>query len=678
MKAFCRDFARLYGCPLRELEADLWRMELTPELQRWARRSGWMLCFHRDLLGAHPDAQLVAPGSPVLTAMKEVLQRTAPVAEERLYPPAPPGRRLPKELSAVDGTLKLESCEVFYRTLARVHFRLSLTGLERHEELFPVVLDAHDLKPADQELERALQAAGPRGDPCPGRDMRVATDPLLKKAFDLAERRTAALVAEAEQRAAQAAAQERKEAEKYFNETIRSETDLLRRQELEAYRQRHLQELEERHRVSADLEVLGVILYRIPHQRCVIRLKTPAAWHRFAVDRDLLSGHLLVGRCRHHRVPLTRVSLCPDHGLGCEKCHWVCPSCRRPRCPDCGKNACRFCPNPHCQACLGTCQACGQSTALAHLSSCASCGDVCLACVLPVGSEIRCRQCATVPTCGHPALKNLVGRCSVSGDTFCAPCSARDLGPCALCRQTCRRQFLTSCSLGGELLCPAHALRLRTGATACPVHSAVCSCGVRWPADRVEPCAFPGHGHRCPDCRWRCSNCLELRCGQCQKVKCPLCPSADVLCQACALPCPICPTIPGAGGQSSRLCPRHSPKCSDCASRACPGHFARCSSCGAELCSRCLGPTGQCLPCRHLAAAPAGEIERHRALLQSRAINPRRYSTRLMARGAGGRTVLRLRGWDEWTLSIRADGQLESCLHRTWLQKLLGMKGVAR
>lgn len=580
LKKVTARFARHFGCPVREIESDLWELRLTDPLQRRFRATRWVLCFHRDLLGADPEAQLVTAGSPVLQRMREALDAEGLAADAFLQPVVPAPAAVPPEIQPVNGALRAHRREQAWTTLVRFHFRLALWGTERHEEFFPVVLDAATGAPAEAALKRALETSAPGA---AGSAPPVDRDRLLERAFQEAERRSAPLVVEREDEQERTAQAEIAEAEAFFRESLR-EADAARRDQLLEFQATRLAEIRERHAVQAELEPRGAVLFRLPRVRLELVLEDGPYRATLPVEIDQLDGALAVPACRYHPGrALRRVGLCPAHGLHCDACHWTCSTCRKPGCPECPRLDCPDCGGAHCQDCTALCAACGSRRGRTHMAVCGSgCGAVCPSCLVTVAGQPCCRRCAVACDCGHGERTARVVRSTASSRTYCAPCAARDLAPCDLHAGLVETASLVRCVAGGERACPNCRKTLASGGAACLKHAADCPCGRTVLATELTRCG--NHGAYCPSCRWTCATCGEARCRACQTGACRHC--SGMHCAGCTVRCPGCSQAVGkdhvlrCASGCGLVCPRCALEvdgrkhCAACARVASCGHPA--------------------------------------------------------------------------------------------------------
>lgn len=574
LKSVTRRFADHFGCQVREIESDLWELRLPDTLQRRFRAARWVLCFHRDLMGADPESQLVTAGSPALQRMRDALEAEGLVADAFLQPVVAAPAGVPAGIQAVNGTLRVERQEPAWSTIVRFHFRLSVWGTERHEEFFPVVLDAESGACAETALREALErsAPGPAGAAAP-----VDRDRLLELAFQQAEQRSAPLVVEMEDLQERTAQAEMAEADAFFRESLQ-EADAERRNQLLEFQTSRLAEIRERHRVQAELEPRGAVLFRLPRLRLDLVLEDGPHRASLPVRVDLLDGTLSVPSCRYHAGDLRRVGLCPTHGVHCEACHWTCASCRRPGCPECARLDCADCSGSHCQACTALCVACGSRRGRAHMAACGTgCGPVCPSCQVTVAGQPCCRRCATACDCGHGERNPQVARSTVTSRTYCQACAAAHLAACEVHGGLVETASLARCCVDGQSACPRCRKTLSAGGVACLRHAVDCACGHTVLASEVARCGT--HGSYCPHCRWTCATCGEARCRGCKTGVCRHC--SGLHCAGCTVRCPGCQAVVGK---------EHLVRCESGCGPVCPGCVVEVA--GRTRCSACARTCG--------------------------------------------------------------------------------------
>ncbi len=513
---------------------------------------------------------MVTLGSPIIQDIRNLLSREGSVAESILRGPHPVPSALPASMRGMGITLKLDKIEVRYRSIARIQFRATLDGFERAEEFFPVVLDCQSLSEASSDLEDLLDAG--KEDQARGTYLPLREQPLLTKAFEVAENRIKPLVRKFEEEAEAEATREKQLAEAYYDGLMRAEPN--RRGELQGFKAKQLQDIDQRYAIRADLEPRTVILYRVPYARAQILAERGPSSHSFVLNYDPFAGRWQELQCpAHPDRPMFELTHCPDHGLACKKCYWECQVCDRARCSQCLKSRCSGCQESHCPDCVVSCNRCRKTFCPTTAAECTSgCGWACIGCQQELFGEIYCKKCVVAADCGHLELQKKLGYCTVGKETLCADCTAASLTACTACRKVACNNHLLSCAEDGGKVCPSCAITLRDGSKACPSHAGKCGCGRLTLRSALRPC--PEHAFSCSVCAWTCSCCQKIGCLGCKVTQCEGCSSPH--CENCVVVCASCSL--SYCQKTTRECPTGCGRvCSDC--EVLVGERIRCRVC---------------------------------------------------------------------------------------------------
>lgn len=622
LKQFFREFFSLHGISVMNNfnSDDLWTAHLTSDISRFfENRSHLRLCFDRNLLPLHPDFSCVTIGSPILTQIKEAFN------ESRFYTCGFVKIDLSQWAfrTGIPGHLTFKSCtarhrerRVLYKGLSRFNFKLIITTDEKKEELFPVLVDTSTGKMANTLLLRLkdvemADAPTVEGKVLPGKPFHD----IREKAYQTAEIKIQPLINVIEAELSERTGDELHSAEEFYRNEYQNllKDKSITAEEFDRNRQKCLDEIKKRYQVSFELCLLNVVSYYVPILRNVLEISKNGSVFNFASDYDLFQEKYEDIMCPKCGRPSVELHCCDDHGLHCKDDLWLCGRCGRERCSSCSGVVCAVssCLKKICGQCADTCPSCKRTECREHRELCKGCGrECCPECstISDREQKVFCGSCiAECSECRKTVYKANTARCQLCGATVCPVCGIKACASCgaqvcsacaektkdgrALCKNCigfCRscgggyaKTELSSCSIGGEALCPGCIVEKchQEGCSynvLCNTHSAHCNvCGQLYCSVHISRCALCG-GTLCRDHSPLCESCRSVTCPD-HFVSCSKC--GRKLCSACAGH-----TFNKCHRDGNVLCPDHTAVCAICGSHSCPEHLRPCPHCGEESC----------------------------------------------------------------------------------------------
>ncbi|HLC31890.1 MAG TPA: hypothetical protein VJK51_04435 [Candidatus Nanoarchaeia archaeon] len=165
--------------------------------------------------------------------------------------------------------------------------------------------------------------------------------------------------------------------------------------------------------------------------------------------------------CESCTTLLKEIILCSGAHIICPSCAALCPSCAKPSCKNCLKKSCTTCHRPACKTCLIRCSSCSLTQCKHHFPSlspkplCQSCSVSCSSCgkVEEKSAQKPCNSCrrSYCATCQKSSLFSL------NGKSLCIKCSQL----CTVCGTRRSSSEFPRCDLCSSSLC-IHAKRCRS------------------------------------------------------------------------------------------------------------------------------------------------------------------------------------------------------------------------
>ncbi len=599
---------------------DLWTAHLTADLSSFfENRTELRLCFDRDLLPLHPDFSYVTIGSPILTQIKEAFN------ESRFYTCGylitdssrwSIGTGIPSHLTFKSCSAQHGEARVLYKGLSRFNFKLTITTDEKKEELFPVLIDTSTGKMANTLLLRLndvemADAPVVQGKVLPGKPFQD----IREKAYQTAEIKIQPLISCIEAELTEKTGDELQTAEEFYrNEYLNLLRDKsITPEEFEKNKQKCLDEIKKRYEISFELCLLNVACYYVPIVRNVLKIHKNGTVFSFASDYDLFQEKYEEILCPKCGRPFVELHCCEEHGIHCKTDLWLCGKCGKERCGICPGSTCAAlsCSRKICDQCTNICSFCKRTECRDHGRICTGCGrECCSECSTMSDREqkVFCSNCITAcARCRKTVYKANTVKCQICGAIVCPVCGTNE---CASCRthvcSTCAEKAkdgrilctncigfckscgggylkteLSSCSIGGEALCPGCIVEKchQEGCShtiLCKAHSSLCKvCRQLFCEVHLSHCSLCG-GNLCREHSQNCEGCRNITCPD-HFVPCSTC--GRKLCGTCAGQ-----TFHRCHRDGKVLCPDHAALCTICSKHSCPDHLRHCPHCGQESC----------------------------------------------------------------------------------------------
>ncbi len=646
LKGFLHSFFNAHHCTITSSGGeDLWDVNIPEEKRSYFDGASILhLCFDRELLTLHSDYAFVTTGAPLFNQIKEAY------SDERLYTTgfisvseeqARKWAIIPPRISFIKCMPNLRESIMAMRPLVRFNFKLTITGDEKMEEIFPILIDGTTVKMANPLLIKLKDSV--ICDTAPAAATLLPIRPLQelkKKACEVAAIKVRPLMEHLQSVNRKKMDTEIAAALLFYQreyESLAKEKD-SHQDDFEKNREKEVEEIRERYRLSLELSLQSVMCCYAPLLKNMIDVEAGGHSFSLSVDCDLLQERTDDPLCPKCGAPFREIHCCADHGLLCPDEIWVCQSCHNDQCNQCIKTICSdsSCWKTICGECAHTCPRCSTIVCREHRRSCSQCGkEGCTICIIPDDRDgaILCSDCSTLCTsCQKRVIKTSMRKCSRCGTTVCPSClvsctichqevclrHSHSLqggesyictecgGSCSCCKGFFPKEELIQCTMDGKLTCKACA----TGsccASGCTMKSLCKSHGK--PCRTCNQIFCPDHLPTCPICKGQvctgdseqCSQCGRiycrehfLQCISCGKRLCPHCSpgtfvqcSRDkkVLCGDHAIICSI---------ERKVVCPEHTGRCSVCGNQSCKEHFKYCNKCGDTLCPTCQS---RCVTC---------------------------------------------------------------------------------
>lgn len=376
------------------------------------------LAFSQEVAEAHPDAEYVTYGSPLVEGLIELARRRGLairwyINDVRLSKPGlfeiakksigfTNARLVPLE-EAADRRM------CFYYLL--FNFKVSYISDEKQEALVPVLMNLNTGQPAhelqenwsgvmlDAERRFPEMADAPlfwrgRENPALQPLSEESLEELYRRAARAVERRIAPTIASLQRRAARHLKLDRAringfyddlraELERRLERARRSATDEAAFEEkrrrieeklaaVELERRQKLADVEAKYRLRVVLDLINVALIAQPKLVTTVGVKNRYASTTLALVWDPLLHRLEPPLCQVCKLPTSRLHLCANGHLACDDCILKCSACKREYCRLCEDfmGACSVCGRPLCARSQIKCQVCGRITCEEHRGMC--------------------------------------------------------------------------------------------------------------------------------------------------------------------------------------------------------------------------------------------------------------------------------------------------------------------
>ncbi len=365
------------------------------------------LAFDEEAMAAHPEAEYLTYGSPLLDKLIELTRGWGLTARWYIN-----DLRLEKK-----GLFELVEKEIGFSNawLSPVkeipdhalcfhyvlfNFKVSYISDEKQESLVTLLMDLDAGRPAIEvqemwggvildteqrfrKLPEASLAYRPEVPPLSEESLRE----LSQRAAQAMEERIAPIIASYQRKIARRLELDQARLNDFYNETRkelerrlrRAEGDEERRRSIEEKlaftemeRERKLTDIEAKHRLRVVLELINAALISLP--KLVTRVQVANRY--VSIQRDFIWNPLIhrleEPLCEVCRQPTRHLHLCAGGHLACEDCIVKCSACKREYCRLCEDQmgACTVCGRALCLKSQTKCRVCGQITCRDHEGEC--------------------------------------------------------------------------------------------------------------------------------------------------------------------------------------------------------------------------------------------------------------------------------------------------------------------